>query len=240
MNSSGESRKGFYGWLANILERQSPWLIIGTLVITVLLVYPLSQMKPTEMASDNPTGNDVVKWSEEIQDKFPSEVYYIPFIVEARESDMLTQKNLHELFQNEQALRESALSPFLIRRYNEAAGVTLEGVYSIADSVDAVLRHAGQGTVNLSNATDLQVKQAVDYVLNNPVTEGMEIELSVKASYEEGSGKVKLWKSPALLFIVECNREQVQQEYPARALRSGCTEPTPWRRAGVSALGCLH
>jgi predicted RND superfamily exporter protein len=215
MNNPGEARKGFYSWLASILERRSPWLIAGTIVITLLLVFPLLQMKPTETASDNPTGSDVVRWSEEIQDKFPSEVYTLPFIVEAREGDMLTQKNLYELFQNEQALRESPLSPFLYRRYNEVAGVTLEGVYSIADSVNTVILHASRGMVDLSNATDLQVKQAVDYVLNNPVTESMEIELSVKANYEEGSGGVKLWKSPALLFTVECDREQVKQEYPA-------------------------
>ncbi len=215
MTNSGEERKGFYGWLANVIERRSPWLIIGTLVVTLLLIFPLSQMKPTEMASDNPTGSDVVKWTEEIQDKFPSEVYHMPFIVEAREGDMLTQKNLYELYQNEQALRESALSPFLYRRYNEVAGVTLEGVYSIADSVNAVLMHVSRGTVDLSSATDLQVKQAVDYVLSNPLTEGMEIELAVGASYEEGAGGVKLWNSPALLFIVECDREQVQKEYPA-------------------------
>jgi predicted RND superfamily exporter protein len=215
MTDSGEKRKGFYGWLANIMERRSPWLIIGTLVITLLLVFPLLQMKPTEMASDNPTGSDTVRWSEEIEDKFPSEVYYIPFIVEAREGDMLTQKNLYELYQNEQALRESNLSPFLYRRYNETAGVTLEGVYSIADSVNTALMLASHGMVDLSNATDLQVKQAVDYVLNNPLTEGMEIELSVKASYTDGTGGIKLWNSPALFFLAESNREQVEQEYPA-------------------------
>jgi predicted RND superfamily exporter protein len=211
----GEERKGFYGWLARVMERRSPWLIIGTIVITLLLVFPLLQMKPTETASDTPMGSDAVKWHEEIQDEFPSEVYYLPFIVEAREGDMLTRKNLHELFQNEQALRESALSPFLYKRYNEVAGVAIEGVYSIADSVNAVLMQASRGAVDLSSATDLQVKQAVDYILSNPLTEGMEIELSVKASYEEGNGGVRLWKSPALLFLVECDREQIQKEYPA-------------------------
>ncbi len=86
----GEGRKGFYGWLASVMERWSPWLIIGTIVITLLLLFPLLQMKPTEMASDTPLGSDAVKLHEEIQDKFPSEVYHMPFIVEAREGDMLT------------------------------------------------------------------------------------------------------------------------------------------------------
>jgi predicted RND superfamily exporter protein len=215
MPELGERRKGFYGWLANTMELRSSWLIAGTVIITLLLILPLSLMKPTEMASDNPTGSDVVRWNEEIKDRFPSEVYTVPFIVEARGGDMLTQKNLYELYQNEEALRASHLSPFLHTRYNEVAGVTLNGVYSIADSVNMALKLGSQGVVDLSNATDLQVKQAVDYVLNNPLTEGMEIELSVKADYEEGAGGVRLWKSPALLFRVESDNARVRQGYPA-------------------------
>jgi len=212
---SNERRRGLYGWLANNIERRSPWLIFLIVLITLALLFPLFLMKPTEMASDNPTNNKIVRWNEEIKDKFPSEVYSMPFIVEAREGDMLTQKNLYELYQSEQALRASSLSPFLYRRYNEVAGVTLEGVYSMADSVNMALKIGSQGMVDLSNATDLQVKQAVDYILKDPLTKGMEIELSVKASYQEATGGVKLWKSPALLFIVESDREKVQQEYPA-------------------------
>ncbi len=215
MSNPGEGRKGFYGWLANSIEKRSSWLIVGTVVITLLLLLPLLVMSPSEIASDNPTGSDVVQWSEEIEDEFPSEVYVMPFIVEAKDGDMLTQQNLYELYQNEQALRDSSLSPFLYRRYSEVTGVTLEGVYSIADSVDKVLIDTSNGTTDLSNATDLQVKQAVYHILNNPLTEGMEIELSVKATYEEGAGGVKLWTSPALLFLVESDREKVEEEYPA-------------------------
>jgi predicted RND superfamily exporter protein len=210
MPAPGEYRKGFYGWLADFVERRSSWLIIGVLAVTAFLIFPLFLMQPTESASDNPVGSDVVRWYEEIKNTFPSEVYAMPFIVEADDGDMLTRDNLYELYRNEESLRNGTLSPFLYERYNEVTGVTLKGAYSLADSVDATLRHASQGTVSLENATDIQVKQAVDYVLGNPLTEGMQIELSVAASYEEG-----LWKSPALLFLVETDREKVQQEYPA-------------------------
>ena len=157
MPGTGEKRRGFYGWLASIAERWSSWLIIGVLVVTVLLVIPLFLMQPTETASDNPTGSDVVKWYEEIGETFPSEVYTMPFIVEAANGDMLTRDNLYELYLNEQALRESSLSPFLYNRYNKVAGVTLEGVYSMADSVNAALTYASRGTISLENATDAQV-----------------------------------------------------------------------------------
>ena len=215
MPVNSEKRRGFYGWLADFTENHSSWLIFGVIVITALLVIPLFLMQPTESASDNPTGSDVVKWYQEIGDTFPSEVYTMPFIVEADNGDMLTRDNLYELYKNEQALRDGSLSPFLYERYNETAGVALKGVYSFADSVNMVLMYASHGAVSLANATDTQVKQAVDYVLGSPLTEGMEIELSVLASYEEGPGGIKLWKSPALLFVVESDREKVQQAYPA-------------------------
>jgi predicted RND superfamily exporter protein len=212
---SVEGRRGFYGWLANFIERRSAWLILITLVITALLIYPLLFMPPTEMASDNPTVSDVVRWYEEVQDTFPSEVYAMPFIVEAREDDMLTQLNLYELYQNEAMLRGGSLSPFLYTRYSEVADINIEGVYSLADAVNATLEIASGGFVDLSNATDSQVKQAVDYVLDSPLTSGMEIELSIGASYEDGEAGVKLWSSSALLFVVLTDREKIQAEYPA-------------------------
>lgn len=211
------TRKGFYGWLADSIERHPLWLITGTIVLTLLLVLPLVLMPPTEIASDNPTGSDVVKWYEEVQETFPSEVYYMPFVVEAKDGDMLTRDNLYELYRNEQALRESDLSPFLYRRHNEVSGASLDGVFSLADAVDAALRLGSRGMVDLSTATDLQVKQAVDYVLTNPLTSQMEIQLAVQADYEEGPGGVRLWKSPALMFIVESDNEKTKQEYGAAA-----------------------
>jgi len=210
-----EGKKGFYGWLANSIERHSLWLVLGTIAVTLLLLLPMFLMKPQEIASDNPTVSDVVQWSEEIQDIFPSEVYTMPFIVEARDGDMLTQKNLYELYQNEETLRTSSLSPFLYMRYNETAGTVLEGVYSLADSVNTALMLASGDVVDLSNASDLQAKQALDYVLNNPFTKGMEIELSVNATYEEGPEGIKLWTSPALLFVVESDNAKIKKEYPA-------------------------
>jgi predicted RND superfamily exporter protein len=172
-------------------------------------------MQPTEIASDNPTVSDVVRWNEEIKDTFPSEVYVMPFIIEARDGDILTRQNLYELYQNEEELRGSSLAPFLYNRYSEVADVNIEGVYTLADAVNTTLVMASGGFINLSNATDNQVKQAVDYVLNSPLTSGMEIELSIDATYEEGAGGVKLWRSSALLFAVMTDREKVQEEYPA-------------------------
>ena len=213
MPDSKEKRKGFYGWLAGTVERHSLRIILVTVAVTLLLLLPLFLMKPTETASDNPTGNEVVKLNNELDERFTYETYHMLFIAEARDGDMLTQENLYELYLNEQELRASSISPFLHKRYNELAGTTVNGIYSIADAVHAVLTAGSNGAVDLSNATDLQVKQAVGYLLSNPITQDLEVQLSVKASYEEGAGGIILWKSPALQFIVESSNEKVRKEY---------------------------
>ncbi len=209
MSEPDSNRKGFYGWLSNTVERHSSWVIAATIAVTILLLLPLSTMAPTEQARDNPTGSAVVKLYDQIEATFPSEVYVLPFIVEARDGDMLTQKSLYELYQNEQNLRKSSLSPFLYRRYIETIGATIEGVHSIADPVNSVLLLQSGGTLDLSNATDLQVKQAIGYLLNDPVTKDLQDRLSVKAEKGEDG-----WTSPALMLIVLSDGDQVKTEYP--------------------------
>jgi predicted RND superfamily exporter protein len=210
-----DNRKGFYGWLSRFITGRSSWLIAATTLITLLLILPMMLMQPTESASDNPIGSEVVKWYEEIQDVFPSEVYQMPFLVEAKNGDMITRDNLYELYRNEQALKESSLSPFLYQRYSEVSGETFTGIYTIADAVNSALKIGSRGTIDLATATDSQVKQAVDYVLNDPRTSELEIQLAVQADVEYGPRGERLWKSPALLFLVESDREAVQQLYPS-------------------------
>jgi predicted RND superfamily exporter protein len=206
-------REGFYGWMGETIEQHSGWLIFGTVAATLLLLLPLFLMKPTEMASDSPTGSDVVRWHEEIENKFPYEIYNMLFIAEASDGDMLTQENLYALLLREQALRTSDLSPLLHSRYSETAGTTIHGVYSMADAVDAVLRLGSGGMIDLSNATDPQVKLAVHHLLLDPRSKDLEIQLSAKASYQEGPDGIRLWESPALQFIVESNDGRVRKAY---------------------------
>ena len=210
MSEPRNGRKGFYGWLGNQLEHHSSWVIGLTLLATVLLLVPLFLMTPTENASDNPTGSEVVKFYELVDDTFPSEVDVLPYIVEAKDGDILTQKCLYELYQNEEKLRGGDLSPFLYLRYIETAGAVVRGVDSLADSVNTVLATASGGAIDLSNASDLQVKQAVSYLLSNPVTEELQDRLSVKSEPgEEG------WTSPAFLFVVLADGEKLRTEYAA-------------------------
>jgi predicted RND superfamily exporter protein len=209
MSINSGKRAGFYGWISNTLERYPSLVIMGTILITLWFLIPLLHMAPAETASDNPTGNPVVQLYEKIDDTFPSEVYWIPFVAEAKDGDILTQDSLYELYQREQALQESALAPFLYNRYLETAGVTVKGAYSIADAVDSAILLQSGGTVDLSSATDAQVKQAIASLLSEPATEGFLDDLSVKAEYGEDG-----WTSPALIFFVMADEAKVLEEYP--------------------------
>ena len=202
------NRKGFYGWLGDTIEHRYPWIIIGTLVITALLFIPLYAMTPTERASDNPTESDFVKLDKHIQDTFPTAVYDMWFIVEAKDGDMLTQKNLYELLLREQALKDSNLSPFLYDQYAKAASTIEVGIYSIVDNIDYALKATSSGAVDLSNASDAQIKQTVDMLLNDPTTEYLEEELSIKATHGEDG-----WTSPAIVIGVRADEEKVKNDY---------------------------
>lgn len=199
----------FFNRLGGILEKHSPLIITAVLVITALLVIPLMTMSPTESASENPSGSEVVELAEHVNDKFEMETFYMTFIVEAKDGDMLTQENLLELFENEQALRSGDLGRFLKALYNPEEGRTIEGLGSIADSINMGISMYTDGAVDLSKATDSMVKQAVGIMLANPDLAGLKSGLSVKA--EEGS---EGWTSPVVFIEVYADDELVVNEYP--------------------------
>ncbi len=212
MSMDSGKRPGLYGWISNTLERYPSLVIMGTLLITAWFIIPLLHMAPTENASDNPTGDPVVQLYDKVDDTFPSEVFWMPFIAEAGDGDILTRDSLYELYRREQELRESALAPFLYDRYLETAGVTVEGVYSLADAVNSALLLSSGGSVELSNATDAHVKQAIASLLGDTATEGFRDDLSVKA--ECGSDG---WTSPALIFFIMADEAKVREDYPRTA-----------------------
>jgi predicted RND superfamily exporter protein len=203
-----------YHWLGDFLKNHPRGFLISISIITVLFLFPLFLMQPTQTASDNPTGNNTVIWYEEVKETFPSEVYSLIFILEAENGDMLTQENLYALLQKEEELKNSAMSPMLYESINSNTGTVTTGAYSLADIVNALLIMQSGNTIDLSNASDLQVKQAVHMILSNPDTFGFQQMLSIKATYEDTDEGVRLWESPALTIIVYTDKESIISQYP--------------------------
>jgi hypothetical protein len=172
-------------------------------------------MQPTETASDNPTDNNTVIWYEEVKETFPSDIYSLIFIFEAENGDMLTQESLYALLQAEEDLRNSAMSPMLYESVDSNTGTVSKGIYSLADVVNELLIMQSANAVDLSNATDLQVKEAVFYILSNPDSAGFQQTFSVKSSYQDTDQGIRLWESPALTIIVSTARENIINDYPS-------------------------
>ena len=170
-------------------------------------------MQPTETASDNPSDNNAVKWYEEVDQTFPSEVYPLIFIFEAENGDMLTQENLYALLQKEEDLKNSDMSPLLYESINSNTGSINKGAYTLADAVNTLLALQSGNTIDLSNATDLQVKQAVYAVFSNPYTSGLQQALSIKATYEDADDGTRLWSSPALNVVVYTDKSGIIDDY---------------------------
>ncbi len=89
-----------------ILERRSGLVILAVLLITALLAVPMLTMPPGEEASFDPSGQ-VFDLQEEIDDRFPRSVHGEHYIVEARDGDVLTQRELRELYRNTKRLRQA-------------------------------------------------------------------------------------------------------------------------------------
>ncbi|MDD4923539.1 MAG: MMPL family transporter [Dehalococcoidales bacterium] len=203
----------FYHWLGDFLKNHSRIFVILISLITLLLLFPLFLMQPTETASDNPTNNNTITWYEEVNQTFPSEIYSLIFIFEAENGDMLTQENLYALLQKQDDLKNSAMSPLLYESINSNTGTVTKGVYSLADAVNALLILQSGNTIDLSNATDLQVKQAVFSIFSNPYTSGMQQALSIKSTHEDLDDGVRLWESPALTIVVYTVKPSIIGDY---------------------------
>ena len=121
----------------------------------------------------------------EMEDNLPPSVHGIPFIVEAEDGDILTQKELWELYQNEEKLRQSEMGhDFLYTCYDVESGTTAFGVYTIADAVQTFLQFHPEFGMTLENATDEQVKLAIHYLLADPTSSGLAGGFSVDATHE--------------------------------------------------------
>ncbi len=212
--------RNFYHWLGDSLRNHSNIFVIIISVITLLFLFPLFWMQPTETASDNPSDNNAVIWYEEVNQTFPSKVYSLVFIFEAENGDMLTQANLYELLQKEADLKNSVMSPFLYESINGNTGTVANGVYSLADAVNSLLILQSGNAIDLSNATDLQVKQAAFAIFSNPNTAALQQSLSIKATYEETADGIRLWNSPALTVVVNTDKADIINDYAATTGKS--------------------
>ncbi len=187
-----------------LLIDYSGWYIAGILLVTGLLVLPMLLMTPTERASQDP-GGPVFELQERINQEFPARIHGAGFIVEDRQGDILRQKPLWELYQNQERLRKSELGNYLYNGYDAEAQRQTFGLFTIADGVSLLLALDREGAASLETATDLEVKLAVHRLLSGPNGEQLRDSLSLDADSETrtfNGEEFEYWRAPALFFFV--------------------------------------
>lgn len=200
-------------WFGRFVSQRTDWIVAAVLLVTGLLFIPLLAMHPTDVASDEPTSSPAVQLDERIRERFHFGTYRMLFIAEADEGDMLTQSNLYALLQRQQALRSSRLAPFLQMRRPSTLDLQALGAYTIADAVDEALSFTTGGAVDLSSATNAEVKLAIGGLLDDPLTRDLRSQFSVKAAHIESQPSCAEWTSPAIHFYVEADYDEIKAAY---------------------------
>lgn len=185
--------------------------IICILAITVLLVFPIFLLSPTEQASQEP-GGPVFDLRDKVNAQFPAQFHIASFIVEDREGDVLRQATLWELYRNQEALRQSDMADNLFYGYNADTGQSIQGIYTVADAVNDVLRLDPASSVTLETATDAQVKAAIGRVLEGPTGDFLRESFSKDASQEtrdvDGQERQE-WRARALTIFVTADNARL-------------------------------
>ena len=194
--------------VADFFTRHSTLTITVILVITVLLAFPTFLLQPSEQASQEP-GGPVFDLRDRVNERFPARVHIASFIVEDRDGDVLRQAPLWELYRNERALRESDIAELLFYGYDVDSERNLQGIYTVADAVNDILRLDPRFEVTLETADDAQVKEAISRALDGS-NRSMVRESFSKDAYVETVGdnghEREVWRAKALsVFVVADN-----------------------------------
>lgn len=191
--SRGRRWRRFFEWVGTHLR-----LLLVVIVGLVVLAVPFAaQRQDADEPSFDPSG-EIYDIQSEVDDTFEStsDVVAITFVVAAESGDALARDVLLEWKRNGDRLRADAdASTHLAREFAFDIGVEIDGVWSIADEVDAVLPSGLEG------ATDADVKVAVaqvvgDDAVGSPVRRTLA--LAAQATTREIDGEdVTVWAAPA-------------------------------------------
>jgi predicted RND superfamily exporter protein len=209
------------------LERRAGLILAIAVAVTALLAVPFLAMAPTETASQEPDGPEFAA-RDLIDERFVSNVYPVPVIVESPDGNMLTRSALMALLEGENALRDNAgLAPGLVRYFDADAGIEVHGVLSIADLVD---RRLPQG---LAAATDAETEEAIRGLIDEYGPAADLLGLSVETTFDAAGGR---WVAPAVFTQVLGDNDVLGLGNLSVTL-GGDTAGEEWARRVVDTLG---
>jgi predicted RND superfamily exporter protein len=195
-----ERTYGLYEWI-----NRHPWPIAAVLVVLAVVLGALFPVVADQSEpSFDPTG-EIYDTRDRVNDIFAtsSSVRQVQFIVEnPAGGDVLTRASLLELLENQQAvLADPESQEHLKTTFDRNLGITIDGVYSIANAVDQALPGG------LAAASEADVKLALASLLaDDAPTSSLRFLLSTTSTNPEPTTiddqTVVVWKSPAFFALV--------------------------------------
>ena len=191
---------GLYEWI-----NQHPWSIASVLLVVAVVLGSLFPVLADQSEPSFDPSGPIYDTRDRVEEVFTSSssIREVAFIVENPDGgDVLTRASLLELKQNQEALLADAeAQAHLAASFERDLGITVNGVFSIADAVDAALPGG------LEAASEAEVKLALASLLaDDAPTSGLRFLLSTTSTEPRpstvGDETVVIWESPAFFARV--------------------------------------
>lgn len=202
-------------------------VVVLLLLVTAGLSWPMLFWRSAETASQA-AQTEVTKTQELVAERFADDVFKYLLLVEAADGDMLDRAPLLALLENTAAMRTRVgIAELLVDLHDPTLGIDVPGTWTIADSVDRLLRQVGIED-GLAGADEAQIDEAVTAILGR--SDPLEWGLATTAAPDAAG----VWHSPALFvsvaadnaalggggFLVSIGTEDLRKEEFARTLRN--------------------
>ena len=166
----------FYEKISKFFVENPIKLFTLFILITIGLALSYSFIPYRGDASTSPK-DPIIDLDIEISKKFSDEVHFTLFLLETPNGeDILSKKYLYEILKASQELRNNdlnkELSPetieaksHLFRYVDSETGIEVEGILTLADVVDNILRLNPKYNKNLESASNQEVKEIISELL---------------------------------------------------------------------------
>lgn len=186
--------------VSEAISRRSHLVVAGLVILTFALGWPMLFWESDETASQSPN-TEITRTQELVAERFADDIFRYLFVVEPAGGDVLDREPLLALLENAAALRQNQdISENLVELRDSELGIDVFGMWTIADSVDRLLRQAGIET-GLEGATEEQIDDAVSVLLGQ--ADPLEWGLASQAEQDPDG----VWHSPALFVSVAADNE---------------------------------
>ena len=213
----------FYEKISKFFVENPIKLFTLFILITIGLALSYSFIPYRGDASTSPK-DPIIDLDIEISKKFSDEVHFTLFLLETPNGeDILSQKYLYEILKASQELRDKdikkQLSPetiesksHLFRYVDSETGIEVEGILTLADVVDNILKLNPKYNKNLESASNQEVKEVISELLKGDQIKDLKRNISINSNVEKrniNGNEIDWWTSPAMLIVILGDNESL-------------------------------